>query len=97
MTKKNLEVIVICYDLMKVSGIFTDGDLRRICNMGIDFYHTKISDVMTIKGICIQPNVLVVDALKLMKKYHITTLLVTYRDQLLRVIHIHNILNISIF
>ncbi|MDU6434368.1 MAG: arabinose-5-phosphate isomerase KdsD, partial [Pantoea sp.] len=46
-TRKNLGLTVIVDDLMKIEGIFTDGDLRRIFDMGIDFQKATISEVMT--------------------------------------------------
>lgn len=38
---------VICDDLMKIQGIFTDGDLRRVFDMGVDVRTLGIADVMT--------------------------------------------------
>lgn len=38
---------VICDDNMKIDGIFTDGDLRRVFDMGVDVRQLGIADVMT--------------------------------------------------
>ncbi|SUC21323.1 D-arabinose 5-phosphate isomerase [Proteus mirabilis] len=73
-TRKKLGMTVICDDNMLINGIFTDGDLRRIFDLGIDLNNAKISDVMTKGGIRISPDSLAVEALNLMqaKTYHFT-------------------------
>lgn len=40
-TRKNLGMTVITDDLMKIEGIFTDGDLRRIFDMGVNVNEAK--------------------------------------------------------
>ncbi|EKN3346043.1 arabinose-5-phosphate isomerase KdsD [Yersinia ruckeri] len=95
-TRKNLGLTVICNDLMRIEGIFTDGDLRRVFDMGIDLNNAKIADVMTRGGIRVRPNMLAVDALNLMQSRHITTLLVADGDQLLGVVHMHDMLRAGV-
>lgn len=46
-TRKNLGMTVICDDNMMIEGIFTDGDLRRVFDMGVDVRQLSIADVMT--------------------------------------------------
>lgn len=95
-TRKNLGMTVICDDLMKITGIFTDGDLRRIFDMGINLNEARIVDVMTIGGVRVHPNLLAVDALNLMQQRHITALLVADGDQLLGVVHMHDMLRAGV-
>ncbi|WP_225639339.1 arabinose-5-phosphate isomerase KdsD [Candidatus Profftia sp. (ex Adelges kitamiensis)] len=95
-TRKKLGLTVICDKWMKIEGIFTDGDLRRIFNTNIDLNHAKIADVMTCGGISIQSNVLAVDALNLMQDRHITSLLVTNGKQLIGVVHMHDMLRAGV-
>jgi len=95
-TRKNLGLTVICDDLMKIEGIFTDGDLRRIFDLGVDLNNAKIADVMTSGGIRIRPNALAVDALNLMQARHITSLLVADGDQLIGVVHMHDMLRAGV-
>lgn len=95
-TRKKLGMTVICDDDMQINGIFTDGDLRRVFDMGIDLNHAKISDVMTSGGIRIKPNALAVDALNLMQSRHITSLLVTEGDKLFGVLHMHDLLQAGV-
>ncbi len=95
-THKNLGMVVICDEQMKIEGIFTDGDLRRIFDMNIDLNSAKIADVMTAGGIRIRPQALAVDALNLMQSRHITTLLVAEDDCLVGVIHMHDMLRAGV-
>ncbi|AUT92935.1 arabinose-5-phosphate isomerase KdsD [Proteus mirabilis] len=97
-TRKKLGMTVICDDNMFINGIFTDGDLRRIFDLGIDLNNAKISDVMTKGGIRISPDSLAVEALNLMQAKHITSLLVTEPDSdiLLGVLHMHDLLQAGV-
>ncbi len=97
-TRKKLGMTVICDDNMLINGIFTDGDLRRIFDLGIDLNNANISDVMTKGGIRISPDSLAVEALNLMQAKHITSLLVTEPDSdiLLGVLHMHDLLQAGV-
>lgn len=95
-TRKNLGMTVICDDLMKIDGVFTDGDLRRVFDMGGDLHQMKIVDVMTPGGIRVRPGTLAVDALNLMQSRHITSVMVADGDQLRGVIHMHDLLRAGV-
>ena len=95
-TRKNLGMTVICDDLMKIEGIFTDGDLRRVFDMGVDLHKLRIVDVMTRGGVRIRPGTLAVEALNLMQSRHITSVLVADGDQLLGVVHMHDLLRAGV-
>ena len=95
-TRKNLGMTVICDENMKIDGIFTDGDLRRIFDNGADLRSLSIADVMTPGGIRIRPGTLAVDALNLMQSRHVTCVLVAEGDQLLGVIHMHDLLRAGV-
>ncbi|GAA0343558.1 arabinose-5-phosphate isomerase KdsD [Morganella psychrotolerans] len=95
-TRKKFGMTVICDDDMLIQGIFTDGDLRRIFDAGVDLNNCRIADVMTPGGIRISPNTLAVEALNLMQSRHITSLLVTEGDKLLGVLHMHDLLHAGV-
>lgn len=95
-TRKNLGMTVICDDLMKIEGIFTDGDLRRVFDMGIDIQHASIASVMTSGGVRVRPHTLAVDALNLMQSRNITVLMVADGDRLLGVVHMHDMLRAGV-
>ena len=81
---------------MNIIGIFTDGDLRRVFDTGIDMRNASIAEVMTRGGIRIRPGTLAVDALNLMQSRHITCVLVADGDRLVGVIHMHDLLRAGV-
>lgn len=95
-TRKNLGMTVICNDQMKIEGIFTDGDLRRVFDMGVDVRKLGIADVMTSGGIRVRPGTLAVEVLNLMQSRHITSVMVADGDQLLGVVHMHDLLRAGV-
>ncbi len=95
-TRKNLGMTVICKDKINIAGIFTDGDLRRVFNLGINPQDIKIINIMTPIGVRVQKTMLAIDALNIMKKRKITSLIVSEKDQLLGVLHIHDMLRAGI-
>ncbi|WP_330983986.1 MULTISPECIES: arabinose-5-phosphate isomerase KdsD [Enterobacterales] len=95
-TRKNLGMTVICDDQMQIEGIFTDGDLRRVFDMGVDVRDLSIADVMTHGGVRVRPGILAVDALNLMQSRHITCVMVADGDHLLGVLHMHDLLRAGV-
>ncbi|WP_028111478.1 KpsF/GutQ family sugar-phosphate isomerase [Ferrimonas kyonanensis] len=57
-----------------LSGIFTDGDLRRVLDARIDIHATAIGEVMTRNPITLADNLLAAEALKLMEEKKINGL-----------------------
>ena len=74
-TEKKLGVTLIS-DNKKIVGIFTDGDLRRCLNNGINIDNTKIKEVMTSNFKSIESNALAIDAAAIMESNKILTLVV---------------------
>jgi len=95
-TRKNLGMTVVCEDLMKIEGIFTDGDLRRVFDMGADVRNLGIADVMTPGGIRVRAGTLAVDVLNLMQSRHITAVMVADGAQLLGGVHMHDLLRAGV-
>ncbi|HEY0211691.1 arabinose-5-phosphate isomerase KdsD [Acerihabitans sp.] len=95
-TRKNLGMTVICDDKLNIEGIFTDGDLRRVFDMGVDLNQARIADLMTAGGIRVTPNTLAVDALNLMQSRHITSVLVADQNRLMGVVHMHDMLRAGV-
>ncbi|MGP4123583.1 MAG: arabinose-5-phosphate isomerase KdsD [Sodalis sp. (in: enterobacteria)] len=95
-TRKNLGMTVICDMQNFIVGIFTDGDLRRVFDMGIDLNRARISDVMTHGGVRVPPDTLAVEALNLMQMRNITSLLVAQGDRLMGVVHMHDMLRAGV-
>jgi len=74
-TEKKLGVTLISNG-KEVVGIFTDGDLRRCLNEGIDLDNTLIKDVMTANFKSIQSDALAMDAAEIMENNKIFSLVV---------------------
>lgn len=96
-TKKSLGMTAVIEDNGYLVGVFTDGDLRRTLDKGYDIHRTPIKEVMSKNGITIRPNLLAAEALKIMHKNKITSLVVTDEEcYLLGVIHMHDLLHAGI-
>ena len=74
-------------------GIFTDGDLRRVIDSGIDFKFSKIKDVMTKNAKRITGDALAASALALMESHSINALVVVdKKEKLCGILNMHDLL-----
>ncbi|MGH1440992.1 MAG: KpsF/GutQ family sugar-phosphate isomerase [Cellvibrionaceae bacterium] len=97
MTQKGLGITTILNSENKLSGVFTDGDLRRAIDNDIDINVATIREVMSPNPSCISSNMLAAEALGLMEKRSITALIVADESQHpIGVIHMHDILRSGI-
>jgi arabinose-5-phosphate isomerase len=76
MTRKRLGMTAVIDGRGRVTGIYTDGDLRRTLDSGLDPHTTPVSAAMTHGGKHISPNALAMEAANLMQKHTIQGLLV---------------------
>ncbi len=76
MSTKGLGATAIVGTNLTVLGIFTDGDLRRLVEKGIDLRGTSAQQVMHPDPRTISSGALAVEAAELMEKYCITSVLV---------------------
>jgi arabinose-5-phosphate isomerase len=96
-TRQKLGMTAIVDENQQVKGIFTDGDLRRIFEQSIDIHTTVIAEVMTVGCKTVGANYLAVDALSLMQNHQITSLLVVdENNQLIGVLHLHDLLRAKV-
>lgn len=78
-------------------GVFTDGDLRRAIDKGIDLHSTKTAEVMSTSAITASANTLVTDAITIMHKNRITTIVITtVEGQVVGIAHLHDLLQTGI-
>ncbi len=75
-----------------LAGIITDGDIRRMLHRDTPFQDLKAKDIMTIAPLTIQSDILVADALDIMRKNNITQMLVMEDGIYAGVVHLHDIL-----
>jgi arabinose-5-phosphate isomerase len=64
----------------RVLGIFTDGDLRRLVEKGLDLRNTTAQEVMHPAPRTLRSDALAVDAVELMEQHRITSVLVVDGD-----------------
>jgi arabinose-5-phosphate isomerase len=91
-TRGRLGMTAVIDDQRRVHGIFTDGDLRRALEKGIDLARAKVDEVMTRKPRTLRAEALAVEALQLMEAHKISQLLVVdEHDALLGALNMHDL------
>lgn len=91
MTSKRLGCVGFINQTGILTGILTDGDLRRCLSAKI--LEEKAVDLMTRNPKTISPNAMTAEALKIMHDKKITNLFVVENSKPVGVIHIHDLLN----
>ena len=76
MSSKGLGASAVVDAHRRVLGIFTDGDLRRLVEKGVDLRSRTAADVMHAGPQTVRADALAVDAVALMEKHSITSVLV---------------------
>lgn len=72
-SKKGLGIVVVL-DGKKVTGVITDGDLRRALQKRVDIYGMSISEIMTKTPYLIEDSKMAVDALRVLREHNISAL-----------------------
>ena len=76
----------------RVRGIFTDGDLRRSLEKGVDFGAATVAALMTPEPRTIRPEALAVEAVQLMERHKVNQLLVIdERGRLAGALNMHDL------
>ena len=91
MTSKRLGCVGFINQTGDLTGILTDGDLRRCLSSKI--LEEKAIDLMTRNPKTVSPNAMTAEALKIMHDKKITNLFVLEGKKPIGVIHIHDLLN----
>jgi arabinose-5-phosphate isomerase len=91
-SEKGFGCVGVCESTVQDSlvGVITDGDLRR--HMGDHLLTLTASDVMTPNPTVIAPDMLMSEALALMKYKRITSLFIVEDNRPIGIIHIHDFL-----
>ena len=93
MDKSNLGVLLVVGRDDILTGIFTDGDLRRRLVTTGALEDLPIREVMTRRPIAIAPEKLAAEALEIMQAHEVTVLpIVDQSRKLLGMIHLHDLL-----
>ncbi len=97
MTQKGLGMTAIVDADEKVLGIFTDGDLRRALDAGVDVRKTGMQEIMHTKCKTTTADVLAAEAVHVMEENKITGLLVADKEgRLVGALNIHDLFRAGI-
>lgn len=97
MTRKGLGMTAIVDADRHIVGIFTDGDLRRALDHGIDVHTTGIAEVMTRGGKTVHAEQLAAEALQVMQNHKINALLVVdAQQQVVGALNMHDLLRAGV-
>lgn len=91
-TKKRLGLTAVINDNNELTGVITDGDLRRMLEKGVDLEKTTAKDIMSVSPKTVVQDALAVHALDIMRKHNITQLLVAEDKNYVGVIHLHDLI-----
>jgi arabinose-5-phosphate isomerase len=97
MSAKSVGASAIVDDQDRVMGIFTDGDLRRLIEKGVDLRNLVASNVMHGSPRTVKANELAVATAELMELHSITSVLVTDVDsKLCGIVHIGDLMRAKV-
>ena len=92
-TRKRLGMTAVMDSDARVLGIFTDGDLRRAIDQGVDLGTTEIGAVMTRNFTTVSAEILAAEALQVMQDKKINALIVLDENsQLVGALNMHDML-----
>jgi arabinose-5-phosphate isomerase len=96
MTRGGLGMTAVISGDGSVIGIFTDGDLRRTLERGVDVRSTALGDVMTRHPQTIGPDALAVEAVEVMERLRINQLLVVGDGILVGALNMHDLMQAKV-
>jgi len=94
-TSKKLGVTTVTSPSGEFKGIITDGDLRRWLERidhGQELFNQKAKDIMTQNPKTIDRDALAAQAVLLMEKFSITSLIIVVGGKALGIVHLHDLL-----
>jgi len=97
MSAKGLGMTAVVDPQGRLSGVYTDGDLRRTLNSPVDIHTLCVKDVMTRQCKTVSPDMLAAEALQLMDEKKINGLLVVKDEKtLLGAFNMHDLLRAGV-
>jgi arabinose-5-phosphate isomerase len=92
MSSKRLGMTCVTDRQGRLTGVVTDGDLRRHMTTGANLLDRKAEDVMTRQPITVRREILAVEALRLMEERKITSIVVVDAQHIVEgVVHLHDL------
>ncbi len=96
-SRKSLGFAAVVNQQNILTGIYTDGDLRRTLDKKIDIHQTAIHEVMTTSSVTVKPEMLAAEALKLMEDKKVNGFVVINdQAQPIGAINIHDLLKAKV-
>ena len=98
-TQKKLGTLIVKNKIGNITGIITDGQIRRVSQKNNSLHFLKVKKVMTKNPIKIDKEMLAMKALSIMNDKKITSLCVyksPNKKKIIGIVHIHNILDNNI-
>ncbi|MFZ5948529.1 MAG: KpsF/GutQ family sugar-phosphate isomerase [Stygiobacter sp.] len=96
-TSKRLGTTCVVNEKGKLTGIITDGDLRRLLEKTIDIKELKALDVMTKNPKTISQDLLASFALQMMEQFNITSLIVVDKEKYpIGMVHLHDLVKLGL-
>lgn len=97
MTSKRFGATSIVNSTGQLTGIFTDGDLRRLVERTSEIFSLKAKDVASLNPKIISKEALAARALNLMEFFNITCLLITDKERKpVGIVHLHDLLKAGV-
>lgn len=97
-TEKKLGMTCVIDNHGLLVGVYTDGDVRRTLTRQLDINTTPLAEVMSRNCKTITQGMLAAEALAIMQKFSITSLVVIDEQQRpVAVIHLHDLLRAGVF
>ena len=97
MTRKGLGMTAILDGEERIAGIYTDGDLRRTLDRGLDLHATPVDAVMTRHPVRVRADILAAEALRVMEERKINALLVVDgTGRLIGALNMHDLLRAGV-
>jgi arabinose-5-phosphate isomerase len=90
-TEKRLGVTAVVDEQNNVVGIITDGDLRRMLERSSNIENITAKDILSKNPKTIQPDLLAVEALEMLRKNDISQLIVASNNNYLGILHLHDL------
>ena len=96
-SRKALGMTAVVDDEQRVLGIFTDGDLRRKLDAGVDLHNVTMEEVMTRECQTVTDEILAAEALQVMESHKINGILVVNQHgQLVGALNMHDLLRAGV-
>ncbi|GLX84402.1 arabinose 5-phosphate isomerase [Thalassotalea loyana] len=97
MSLKGLGMTAVVNDESELTGLFTDGDLRRVLDSKIDIHQDAITTVMTSNPVVADSEMLAAEALKIMQDKKINGLIiVNHQNHVVGAMNMHDLLSAGV-